>query len=441
MLWRTIVHWPRRLRWGLFATVLMALTLPSSTRSAAAAPITVTYLSTQHTAAIQPVIDQFNKTHPGIHVVMQNLPFDQIFQQIQVRLSSGSSSPDVLDVDAPVVAAYGIQGFLAPLDAVFSKHDLAELIPAELRPCYYQGHLLALPINSSSQVLFYNKDLLKKAGIPFPPNDVHKRLTWQQVATDARKATFRSHGQVTAWGFLIDQIDRPYQLLPLPESLGGRAISEDGLSVNGIITAPPWITAFTWYYNLFNTWKVSPTGATPAQTAPLFASGHAALFWGESRVANLFTSSKDLHWGFAPTPYFAGGKPVTPTDSWHLGVNRHSHNFAAAAEFVRYMTLGPGNDLWAKETAGFVPALVREARRIETDPATAAFPGNVQRLAVYEATHTAIPRPVTPGFTEYQNILTQAFDNIRSGQSAQAALSAAASQIDSALLKYRRAPH
>ena len=149
---------------------------------------------------------------------------------------------------------------------------------------------------------------------------------------------------------------------------------------------------------------------------------------------------KGLNYGFAPTPYFAGGKPVTPNDSWHLGINRHTKNFAAAAEFVHWMTVGPGNDMW-ENIIDQVPSLNREVTQIETSPAFAKFPTNVLRLAAYEAERTAIPRPVTPGFNELQDIMTSAFDNIRSGQSPQAALSSAASQIDTALAKYRNAPH
>lgn len=425
------------LRAALGAT-LVALALPLAPRPAAAAPtVTVTWLSTQTAAIVGPIIKSFEKDHPNIKVVQQFLPFDQLFQQIQVRLASGSTSPDIIDVDAPVVAAYAVQGFLAPLDSYFSKADLAQFIPATLNTGYYYGHLLAPPLNSSSQVLYYNKDLLKKAGIPFPPNDVTKRLTWEQVATEAQKAQVKSGSQVTAWGLVIDQIDRPYQLLPLPESLGGQPISKDGLHVQGIINSRPWVDAFTYYYNLFNTWGISPKSATDAQTAGLFSGGHAAFFWGGPWNAPTFTQAKGLNWGFAPTPYFAKGKPVTPNDSWHLGVNRRSAHVAEAAQFIHYITVGLGQDTWAAKVSQ-TPSLKRTAKAIATDPQYAKFPDTILRLTAYEAVHTAIPRPITPGFSEYQDILTQAFNNIRTGQQPKAALDAAASQIERALAKYRR---
>ncbi|HWE60417.1 MAG TPA: sugar ABC transporter substrate-binding protein [Chloroflexota bacterium] len=422
----------------LLGLVVIALTLPSAGRSALAAPVILNYLAIQTSNnAMLPIAARFNATHPNIKVVVNQLPFDQLFQQLQVRLSSGTSNFDLLDVDAPVVAAYTVQGFLAPLDQYFSKADLAQFVPATLNTGYYNGHLLAPPLNSSSQILYYNKDLLKKAGVSFPPNDPTKRLTWEQLAAEAQKAQVKSGSQVTAWGFVIDQIDRPYQLLPLPESLGGQPISKDGLHVSGIINSPAWIKAFTFYSNLFNTWGISPKSATPSQTPNLFASGHAAFFWGGPWNATTFTAAKNLNWGFAPTPYFAGGKPVTPNDSWHLGINAHSKNTAAAAQFIHWVTVGPGADMW-QIAINQTPSLKRWAAKIQTDPAFAKYPGSVLRLCAYEAIHTAIARPVTPGFSEYQDILTQAFDNIRSGQAPKAALDAAASQIDRAMVKYSR---
>jgi ABC-type glycerol-3-phosphate transport system substrate-binding protein len=428
---------------GLKRTVGASLILTSLTlglapglRTAKAAPVVVDYFSSAPAARMMPLITAFNKANPGIQVKFSTLPFNQFFQQVEIRLSAGATDPDVLDVDAPEVAGYAVQGFLQPLDSAFSKADIAQFIPATLNSGRYQGHLLAPPLNSSSQVLYYNKDLLSKAGIPFPPNDVNKRLTWEQVTADAEKAQVKSGSQVTAWGLVIEQIDRPYQLLPLAESYGGQAISKDGLTATGYVNSPAWIKAFTWYYNTFNTWNISPKSATDATTDGLFPAGKAAFFWGGPWNVPTYRTTKGLNWGFAPTPYFAGGKPVTPNDSWHIGVNLHSKNIAAAETFVHWLTVGPGQDMW-ENGSGNVPTLKRTAAQIQNNPAYAKFPDNVLRLTSYEAGHTAIARPVTPGFDQYQNFLTNAFNNMRSGQSPKAALDAAASQIDRALAKYR----
>ncbi len=67
-----VVNLLRPWRRGHAALALTALCLPfHAPRSAQAAPVTVTYLGQQTVSVIQPLIDRFNNTHPGIHVKYQ----------------------------------------------------------------------------------------------------------------------------------------------------------------------------------------------------------------------------------------------------------------------------------------------------------------------------------------------------------------------------------
>ena len=381
----------------------------------------------------QAAADAYMKEKPSVTVKVDVLPFDQLFQQIQVRLSSNSASPDVLYVDGPVVASYGAQNFLAPLDSYFNKAELDAFIPAVLKTSYYQNKLLATPVCSSSMVLYYNKDILLKAGVPIPSADPSRRLTYEQLARYAQKATIRQGGRVTSWGLTFHQADKPYQLLPLAQSLGGEAIGADGLSVKGVIDSPAWVKAMQYYGDLHNKLGVSPKGNVDGWQ--LFQSGKAAFFIGVPYFGGSSPdAAKKFNWGFAPNPYFAGGVPVTTTDCWHVGVNKNSPNVAASADFVKYLTNGKGQDIYWQQ-GQLDPVLKRHVEIIKTDK---KYQGTVARLAAQEAVTTAQGRPVTPGYNEYQDILTQAMANIRNGQDAKAALSTAADQIDRAMAKYRK---
>ena len=381
----------------------------------------------------QAAADAYMKEKPDVTVKVEVLPFDQLFQQIQVRLSSNSASPDVLYVDGPVVASYGAQNFLAPMDSYFNKAELDAFIPAVLKTSYYQKKLLATPVCSSSMVLYYNRDLLQKAGVPIPSGDPAKRLTYEQLAQYAQKATVRQGGRVTSWGLTFHQADKPYQLLPLVQSLGGEAIGEDGLSVKGVIDSPAWVKAMQYYGDLHNRLGVSPKGNVDGWQ--LFQSGKAAFFIGVPYFGGSSPDvAKKFNWGFAPNPYFAGGVPVTTTDCWHIGVNKNSANIAASADFVKYLTNGKGQDIYWQQ-GQLDPVLKRHVEIIKTDK---KYQGSVARLAAQEAVTTAQGRPVTPGYNEYQDVLTQAMANIRNGQAPKSALSTAADQIDRAMAKYRK---
>ena len=420
----------------LAGAVWLGLALFSGVTAQSGDPVTITWLGDSGWTDPKPIIAKFEADNPDIKVQYQAVPFEQLFQQTQTRLSSGSGTLDVVSVDAPLVAAYGLQGFLAPLDSAFSKDELGQYLPASISTGFYGGKLLAPPLWNSTQLLYYNKDLLKKAGVPFPSSDPAKRITWEQMVEAAKKTVAKTGGRTTTWGFVIEQTDRPYQLLPLPESLGGEAIGKDGLSVQGVINSPAWVKAFTFYQNLFNAWGISPkSGAAPAPD--LFASGNAAFMWAGPWNLARYSKLKDLNWGYAPQPYFAGGKAVTPNDSWHLGVNKNSAKFDAAVKFIKYMTLGAGQDEWIR-TADTGPVLKRTAQAVDSDPVNANFPDSLRRLAAFEVGNTAVPRPTTPGFTEYQDVLTKAFSDIRLGRDPKQALDDAARQLERTLAKYRK---
>ncbi|MGP6156441.1 MAG: sn-glycerol-3-phosphate ABC transporter substrate-binding protein UgpB [Vulcanimicrobiaceae bacterium] len=77
--------------------------------------------------------------------------------------------------------------------------DVKEFVPAIAS--YYsegkEGHLMSMPFNSSTPVLYYNKDSFRKAGLD--PNKPPR--TWAEVAADAAKlkASGSSCGYSTGW--------------------------------------------------------------------------------------------------------------------------------------------------------------------------------------------------------------------------------------------------
>ena len=128
----------------------------------------------------------------------------------------------------------------------------------------YGDNFLAAPQNTSTQLLFYNRDLLAAAGIT--PPGVDERWTWEQVLEAAQAVT-----TAEVWGFNWEQSSAIYQLQPLPVSLGGQAIGDDGFTVDGVINSDEWVQAFTFYGDAYNKHGVAPKGETPA--ADLFVAG------------------------------------------------------------------------------------------------------------------------------------------------------------------------
>ena len=386
---------------------------------------------------VSPVIDAFEADNPDIEVKLDQLPFNDMFSQIQIRLNAGGSDPDVLSVDVPVTASYGIRGWLLPLDDAFSPEEKADWLEAAVEAGTYDGQLLSAPVSTSTQLLIYNKALFDRAGIKPPGPD--ERWTWEQIAAAAPKLTFDDNGDGTpdVWGFNWEQTIRIYQLQPLPASLGAPAIGEDGLTVNGVINAPKWIDAFTYYQNMFTELKAAPQNDTI--TVPdMFRSGNLAMFVGGPwNIRDFAATPPDFDWAVSRHPYFEQGSIAIPTGSWHIGVNAASDQPEAAKRFVHWLTTGKGAELWWREGSGDFPAQKSVLDLFATDAEFETPPLSYMRTAADEASANGVPRPSTVGYLEYEQILQNAFADIRNGSDVKQTLDTAASRIESEMNKYR----
>jgi multiple sugar transport system substrate-binding protein len=387
---------------------------------------------------VEDVIAVFEEENPDINVEAEMVPFNALFEQIQVRLGANSPQPDVLSVDVPLVAGYGLRDWLLPLDEVFTEEERADWLEAALEAGSYEGELLAAPVSTSTQLLLYNADIFERAGITPPGED--ERLTMEYIAQIAPQLTFDEDGDgvTDIWGFTWEQTNRIYQLQPMPVGLGGEAIGEDGLTVDGVINSQPWIDAFTYYAAMFNDLKVAPqTDTVPA--SDLFATGKLAMMIGGPwNINRLIRENVEFNWGVSRHPYFESGEIVTPTGSWHIGVNRNSEHAEAATRFVRWISTGTGAETWWRRGSGDFPAQKSVLALFATDEEFSEAPQSYLRVAAEEATVNPVPRPVTPGYLEYEQILQNTFDDIRNGANVQEALDLAVERIESEMVKYTR---
>ncbi|MCZ8515483.1 sugar ABC transporter substrate-binding protein [Paenibacillus filicis] len=398
--------------------------------------ITMITLSEWDKRGLADVIAGFEKQNPGIKVKLEMYPFRQLFETIEVKLGSKSKEYDIVTVDGPLVSNYSAKGYLDALEPYLQGEDWKnKWIESSIKAGTYNGkQLMAAPMNTSSQVLYYNKDIFEKKGITPPSFDINQRWTWEQVVDKAKQLTYDSDGQ-HVFGFSFEQIGRAYQVLALAESLGAKSLSDNGITATGFINSDKSLHAAKFYYDLYNTWKVSPK-ITAEESGDYFASGKVAMFVGGTWNTGKFNAAK-LNYGIAPHPYFQGQKVATPTGSWHVGISKFSTKKEAAAKFIRYLTLGEGSKIWFNGNHD-LPANNDILKMISEDKSYDAFPNNIYRIAAYEAQNTAVPRPVTPGYLEFETLYNKAYDDIKNGTDPKKALDDVAAQMDRQLKKYER---
>lgn len=394
---------------------------------------TLSFVGPELPASFGPVIAGFEKANPNIKVKYSPVPFDQLNTALQARLGNKDPGIDVYTADQSRIPALAARGFLVDLTEFKAQADKADL-PKQVEASSYQGKLFSLPIWTSSQFLYYNKDLLAKGGVKAPTDDPAKRWTWEQVADAGTKAQQAG----AQYGLLFDQVDRYYQLQPLPESLGGGS----GLSGPDLLTPdltnPGWIKSMQWYGKIFAD-KVSPRGVGGDQMNPLFAAGKSAFFVGGPWAIPAFKGNKNLHWGIAAHPYFAGGKPYTPTDSWSWGINPASKHQAEAKKFLEYVSLTKEGSLASIAKVFIIPANKEAFQKYKKQLAASSPPATsgASILMASELANTAVHRPPSIGYVQFEDIMLRVFNDIRNGADPAKRLTAANSEVKRAFARLK----
>ena len=394
---------------------------------------TVQFLGPEDPATFAPVIDAFEAENPDITVEYTQVPFDQYASTLQQRLSNKDDTIDVFAVDQPNLAQIAAQGFLEDLSALKDQAKAATS-SAQYDINIYDDKMYALSVWNSTQMLFYNKDILAAAGIEAPSADPAARWTWEQTADAGRAAQEAG----TESGLLLEQVEAYYQLQPLIESLGGGSgiTGDDMLTLD--ITNEGWTEALTWYGESFAS-GLSPRGVGGFQTSAVFTDGKVPFFVGGPWDIGAFSANATFNWGVAPQPYFDGGTEVTPTGSWSWGINTASKNKEAAQKFLEFAALDPAGNLATTEATTIIPANSEAAA--EYLPQLEALGGEnsagAADLITYEISNTAVARPVTVGYVQFESLINKAFADIRNGADVTERLAQAQTQIEDAWSQLR----
>jgi multiple sugar transport system substrate-binding protein len=417
---------------GMRLAGLAAMFMASTVGLAAAAPVTINFLTAEQPQTFATAIAQFEKENPDIKVNFETVPFDSMVPTIESRIGGHDSSIDVFLVDTPRVPAMANSGYLLKINDELPK--VKQVANAEAQGVLeYKGDLYALPFWSSTQLMYYNKDLLDKAGVAYPSADEKDRMTYKQTLAMAKKVQQATGAK---WGFVFEQIDRYYQLQPIFESLGAGSGLTGPDNLTPDVNSPKWIEGGKFYASLFAD-GYSPRGITDDQMSSTFTSGQTVFYVGGPWQFGPFNATKGLHYGVAPVPYFEGGKPVTPTDSWGVAISPYAAHPAEAMKFAEYITLDPeGAGLIVKANPIIPVNKLAYGPYIDwiasLDPKVGP---DAKKIMTYELADTAISRPRSIGYVAFETVMNKAFSDMRNGADVKQSLDQAQQQLKSQLAR------
>jgi multiple sugar transport system substrate-binding protein len=161
--------------------------------------VTVSYFTfsaaPDHLNTLKALIKIFEKKHPNIKISFQTAPYSDYFTKLQTQIAGGQA-PDTFELDYGSFYGYATSGALLNLSKVAKKDS--SFNPGIYYPKAYSAFAVGktqfgLPESYSDVLLFYNKDLFRAAGVPFPT----AKWTWKDEQAAAKKLTNASKG---VWG-------------------------------------------------------------------------------------------------------------------------------------------------------------------------------------------------------------------------------------------------
>lgn len=392
-------------------------------------------MSNSQELGVSAAVEAFNKAYEGkIKCEADYVAFNDVFETLEVLMSNKSTEYDIFAADGPNVAAYVSRGYLQPLNQWISDDEIKMFTDAMITEGTYKDQFYGAPMGNSSTVLYYNKALLKEAGINIDFDSVtpDNRLTWEQLIDYSKQAldVLDPDHSKGIYGIEFQQVGRVYQMNILPNSLGGAQISEDGLSVDGVIDTQPWMDALNFYQTQVND-GIFTRGISADDTSSYFQSGKILFYLGITALPAAFEKNGFEDWGFTYIPCFEGHEDEirSACGSWTIGMNTYSVKQEAAAEFIKYLTLYDGADVYIN-ASGMVPALDRQF----TDELKKAKPYMV--MAEYEVKNTALVRAITPAFNEYSTAMNALWDNVRNGAEVAGAVDDCKAELETAFKEY-----
>lgn len=151
-------------------------------------------------AGIHQTITEYEHSHPGLHILL-GTPGGQTEandpQKMMTAFIAGKP-PDLVYMDRFELAGWASRGVFLSLDSLYDrdKLDRADLYPAALAECTFEGKTYGLPTSMDARTLWVNMDVLEKFGYHRPPRD------WDELAEMSRRITVRSaNGQFETIGF------------------------------------------------------------------------------------------------------------------------------------------------------------------------------------------------------------------------------------------------
>lgn len=360
----------------------------------------------QNTPYYQQVIDLYEST-TGNRVEVVDIPSVDYIDRLSVMLTGGEQIDVILAKDIPSFSAMIDRHQLEPLDRYIQESGMdTSGFSGLLDNIRLNGVLYGLPFRNDYYVLFYNKDIFDRLGVPYPSND----MTWDEYEQLAAQLTHSDeNGQI--YGSYLHTWRLMVQDWAIQD--GKHSLVTDDYS----FMRPYYEQALRMQNETHSIPDYSQLKAGNIHYRAMFHSGQVAMLpmgtWliGDTIAAINAGQCSVENWGFVRLPHPADAEAgCTVGATTQIGINAKSLHKEAAFAFVQTICGEEGALILAEN--GVMPAYSSD--RVQEAYRTAdGFPlGSMDALSY---TSMVMETPVHPQSDEIDQILNEEHEKIMTG--------------------------
>jgi multiple sugar transport system substrate-binding protein len=364
---------------------------------------------------VQKLMPEFEQRNPGIHVVIQQIPWNAAHEKL-LTAYVGESTPDVSLMGNTWMPEFVAIRALDDLGGLATSQVIkqSDYFPGIWATNVVGGTLYGIPWYVDTRVLFYRSDILAAVGFPHGPR------TWAEW----REAMTRIRDQKKSrWGILIPTNEyEPITVLGF--SAHSPLLNADG--TRGAFSQPQFADAFNFYVSLFHDgFAPKVSNAEIANLYQQFAQGEFTMYisgpWIVGEFRRRLPPEMQDKWDTAPLPARDASEPtgISMAGGGSLVIFRASKHKAAARKLIEFLS-EPQQQVRFYELTGDLPARrsAWQSPVLANDARFAAFRIQFERVA---------PLPKIP---EWEQIASAIYDRGEAAARGTIAPKAALAQLD-----------
>ena len=356
-------------------------------------------------ADVRAMTEAFTKANPDIKVNLEFVPYEGLHDKTVLAQGAGNAY-DVVLFDVIWPAEFAANNVLVDVSSKITDEMKAGVLPGAWTTVKYDGKFYGMPWILDTKYLFYNKEILAKAGIANPPK------TWEELAADAK--IIKDKGILAspiAWSWAQAEA-AICDYTTLVSAFGGDFL-KDGKPA---FQSGGGLDALKYMVESYTSGITNPNSKEflEEDVRKVFENGDAAFALNWTYMYNMANDPKDSKVagkvGVVPAPGVAGKSEASAVNgSMGLGVTTVSKHQDEAWKYVVFMTSQATQNAYAKLS------LPIWASSYE-DPAVTK--GQEELIAAAKVGLAAMyPRPTTPKYQEISVALQQAIQEALLGQS------------------------